>query len=95
MTLTFYIARRFVFMFAAIFAGLGLAGTAGDYFAAAVLVMGVFAGSALWWLALSTGVSLLTRRLNSGFMPWINRISGVIILGFGVVILLNLAVTAT
>ena len=83
-----------ILSFAAIFAGLGLAGTAGDYFAAAVLVMGVFAGSALWWLALSTGVSLLTRRLNSGFMPWINRISGVIILGFGVVILLNLAVTA-
>ncbi|MCB0164725.1 MAG: LysE family transporter [Anaerolineae bacterium] len=80
-----------ILSFAAIFAGLGLVGEAGDYFAATILVLGVFAGSALWWLALSTGVSLLTGRIRSGFMPWINRISGLIILGFGVVILLNLA----
>lgn len=79
-----------ILSFAAIFAGLGLVGTGGDYLAAGVLVLGVFAGSALWWLALSTGVSLLTNRLRSGFMPWINRVSGIIILGFGVVILLNL-----
>lgn len=79
-----------ILSFAAIFAGLGLVGTGGDYLAATILVLGVFAGSALWWLALSTGVSLLTSRINTGVMPWINRVSGLIILGFGVVILLNL-----
>ncbi|MCB0211306.1 MAG: LysE family transporter [Anaerolineae bacterium] len=79
-----------ILSFAAIFAGLGLAGTHGDYLAATVLVAGVFSGSALWWLALSTGVSLIRERLNSKQLIWINRISGLMILGFGVVILFSL-----
>ncbi|MCB0193793.1 MAG: LysE family transporter [Anaerolineae bacterium] len=79
-----------ILSFAAIFAGLGLAGTRGDYLAATVLVAGVFSGSALWWLALSMGVSIVRERINAKQLGWINRISGLIILGFGVAILLTL-----
>ena len=39
--------------FVAIFAGAGLARPHGDYWGAGVLVLGVFLGSALWWLVLS------------------------------------------
>jgi arginine exporter protein ArgO len=45
-------------------------------------VLGVFCGSALWWLLLSSGVSLLRRPLTPDLLRWINRISGVILIGF-------------
>ena len=48
-----------ILSFAAIFAGLGLGETGGGYTLASTLVAGVFAGSALWWLLLSTGVGLV------------------------------------
>ncbi len=79
-----------IISFAAIFAGLGLAGRGGDYAAATALVSGVFAGSALWWVLLSTGVSVFKRRLHSGGLPLVNRISGAVIVSFGLIALLSL-----
>ena len=38
-----------IMSFAAVFAGLGVATTGGDYVLAALLVLGVFIGSMLWW----------------------------------------------
>jgi threonine/homoserine/homoserine lactone efflux protein len=82
-----------IFSFIAIFAGLGWAGTRDEgYGSAALLVLGVFCGSALWWLILSTGVSLVRSRFNPRVMQWVNRISGTIILSFGVVAIASLAV---
>lgn len=78
-----------VLTFVAAFAGLGLANAGGDYGSAGLLVAGVFAGSALWWLLLSAGVGLLRERFGTGVMLWVNRVSGVIILVFGVVALLS------
>ena len=46
-----------ILAFVAIFAGAGLAASAGDQWAAATIVLGVFCGSAAWWLLLSMGVS--------------------------------------
>jgi len=54
-----------------------------------ILVAGVFVGSAFWWLALSLGVGLMRERLGPNLMLWINRLSGMIILVFGIYILLN------
>jgi len=73
-----------IFSFAAIFAGLGFASTSTSYASAALLVLGVFLGSALWWLLLSTGVGLLRQRLDLAALRWVNRLSGMMILGFGV-----------
>lgn len=70
--------------FAAIFAGLGLASTDRSYIAAAILVLGVFSGSALWWLLLSSGFSVFRMRITPRSLWWVNRISGIIITGFGV-----------
>jgi len=72
-----------ILSFAAIFAGLGLAGTGRDYASAGVLVLGVFMGSALWWLVLSGGVDAFRGRFNLQGLQWVNRVSGVIIAGFG------------
>lgn len=79
-----------ILAFAAIFAGLGLAGTDGSYGAAVLLVAGVFAGSALWWLLLSSGAGLLRAKLDGRGMVWINRISGAIITVSGLVALASL-----
>lgn len=80
-----------ILSFAAVFAGLG-AGAAGGGYAAALLVAGVFCGSALWWLLLSGGVSLLRRQIDPSKMMLINRISGIIIAAFGGIALLSITV---
>ncbi len=79
-----------ILSFAAIFAGLGLAGADGDYLSAAILVLGVFLGSGLWWLLLSGGVGLFRNRFEERGLLWVNRVSGVIITGFGVMVLFGL-----
>ena len=80
-----------ILSFIAIFAGLGLAQGKQDYSAAAILVLGVFCGSAAWWLLLSGGVSLIRRRVNTQAMIWVNRLSGAIIVAFGLFALTQLA----
>lgn len=77
-----------IFSFLGVFAGLGLANTGGDYAAAAVLVLGVFVGSALWWLLLSGGVGLFRARIGVGALRWVNRVSGAVITAFGLLALI-------
>jgi predicted secreted hydrolase/threonine/homoserine/homoserine lactone efflux protein len=79
-----------ILSFAAIFAGLGIADTGGDYGAAAALVLGVFVGSGLWWLLLSSIASVLRSQFNTRALLWINRVSGFIILVFGLIALSSL-----
>ncbi len=73
-----------VLAFLAIFAGLGLAAEGRDFAAAGMLVLGVFAGSLLWWLLLAGGVGLLRGRLTPAALGGINRVSGVLIAAFGI-----------
>jgi len=75
-----------ILMFLAVFAGLGVVQTGGAL-TAALLILGVFLGSALWWLLLSGGVSLLRERFTPRAMHWVNRCSGAIILAFGLLAL--------
>jgi len=79
-----------ILSFAAIFAGLGLANTSGDYVSAGILVLGVFTGSALWWLALSGGVGMFRAKFTPDWLRWVNRISGAVITTFGLLALLSL-----
>jgi threonine/homoserine/homoserine lactone efflux protein len=79
-----------ILSFVAVFAGLGLADTGGDYVAALTLVAGVFLGSALWWLLLSGGVGMLRMRFDARGLLWVNRVSGAVIVAFGVFALATL-----
>lgn len=78
-----------ILSFAAMFAGLGLAEGDQGYGAAVVLVLGVFTGSALWWLLLSGSVSLFRDRFTTQALRWVNRLSGLTVTVFGVFSLLR------
>lgn len=78
-----------ILSFAAIFVGVGASSTLNS----ADMVLGVFLGSALWWLLLSVATSMLRERLNLVGMRIINRGSGCIICGFGVLALVSLFVS--
>jgi threonine/homoserine/homoserine lactone efflux protein len=76
-----------ILSFLAIFAGLRVGTTDGDYLSAGVLVFGVFLGSASWWFTLSFLVGLFRDRFDTTWKTWINRIAGMIVFVFGVIIL--------
>jgi threonine/homoserine/homoserine lactone efflux protein len=80
-----------ILSFVAVFAGFGLAeaGATRNYWGAGLLVLGVFLGSALWWLILSSGVAWFRNRLTPAALRRINQLSGLIILGFGIWSLIN------
>jgi threonine/homoserine/homoserine lactone efflux protein len=80
-----------ILAFAAVFAGLGLAEAAGGYASAGLLVLGVFLGSASWWLLLSGIVGAFRERFTPAALLWVNRVSGLIILGFGAYALITAA----
>jgi threonine/homoserine/homoserine lactone efflux protein len=71
-----------ILSFVAVFAGFGL-GASPNYLSASALVAGVFIGSAIWWLLLSGGVALFRARVTDRWMQAINRLSGSVILAFG------------
>lgn len=75
-----------ILMFAGLFAGSGRAAT-GNYATATLLVTGVFLGSALWWFLLSFGASLFRTKVNAPNLHSLNKISGLILLVFGVIAL--------
>jgi threonine/homoserine/homoserine lactone efflux protein len=76
-----------ILSFIAIFAGLGIADPDQGRIEAGVMVIGVFLGSALWWLALSWGVNLFRASLNPQRLRWLNKLAGGAIFAFGVVAL--------
>jgi len=79
-----------IISFAAIFAGLGVGTNDGNYLLASLLVFGVFIGSMLWWLILSTSVNLLRSKFDEKRLKWVNRLSGLIIAGFGILSLITI-----
>lgn len=74
--------------FIAIFGGVGgLVAENPSMMAASALVVAVFVGSSLWWLGVTMFVGLLRHRMTDQTLILINRISGVLIAVFGLVVL--------
>lgn len=73
-----------IMSFAAVFASAGLVAQAGVGSAVTVTV-GVACGSLAWWLALSTGVWAVRHAVSPRAMVIVNRVSGAVIVAFGVV----------
>lgn len=92
-TLFLTLANPMTFLaFAAVFAGMGVVDISGRYISACLLVAGVFVGSTLWWLALSTVAGMFAGKLTCRKLTWLNRTSGAVIAGFGILVLLSLII---
>jgi threonine/homoserine/homoserine lactone efflux protein len=73
-----------ILSFGAVFAGLGVMASGENYLSSCLVVMGVFLGSSIWWLILSGTVYRLRDTFNYQGLLWVNRIAGILILGFGI-----------
>ncbi|WP_141433540.1 LysE family translocator [Bacillus sp. 03113] len=82
-----------ILSFIGIFAGLGISNSQVNHFTPSILVLGVFFGSALWWILLCSVVSLIQKHLNTAMLLWINRLSGLIIFVFGVTSLYSIVLS--
>jgi threonine/homoserine/homoserine lactone efflux protein len=83
--------------FAAVFAGLGVTSVGmvlGARSAAAALVVGVFLGSALWWLILSTCIGRLRHYIGVRTLTLINRVCGTVLTAFGLYAIASLLLVA-
>jgi len=70
-----------ILFFVGIFAGLGIVSESIHYASAA--------GSAAWWLLLSGATGLFRSKISEGKLALVNKISGVVILAFGVAALIS------
>jgi threonine/homoserine/homoserine lactone efflux protein len=77
-----------ILAFAAIFTGLGIT-LGSDSISAALLVAGVFLGSAAWWVVLSAGVGASRTWFSGVGMRSVNRVAGAAIATFGMMALLD------
>jgi threonine/homoserine/homoserine lactone efflux protein len=74
-----------IFSFVAIFASLGIVYSKTNPISTLLLIGGVFAGSAIWWVFLSGMARRLKTQFTESFIKKINYVSGVLIAGFGLV----------
>jgi len=62
-----------ILAFLAIFAGIGFAGSDATLGRAAILVLGVWLGSLLWWAGLAAGAGMLRLTFERKHLVWINH----------------------
>lgn len=79
-----------IMSFIAVFASVGVKELEAAKESTLIIVLGVFLGSLLWWLVLCVLVSKARATLSKNSIRTINRISGVVVIGFGVLCLSKL-----
>lgn len=80
-----------ILSFLAIFAGVGTGTSTHAGWSAAALVLGVLIGSAIWWVFLSNTIGAVRARVTPGHLRWINRLSGSVLLAFGLLAFASIA----
>jgi len=78
-----------ILFFAGIFAGLGIASESIRYTSAGLMVVGVFSGSATWWLLLSGVTGIFRNKISQSKLALVNKISGCVITAFGLTALVS------
>lgn len=73
-----------VFFFGAVFASTGVLKGDNSFLELVEVVVGVFTGGMLWWLILTTVVNVFRSKFRLKRLWWINKITGAIIVIFGI-----------
>lgn len=80
-----------LFGFVIIFSGIGgLVSLPGSFAQSGQLVFAVMAGSFMWWVLLARVASLFQTRISARGLTLINRVAGLAIIAFGLVVLTDL-----
>jgi threonine/homoserine/homoserine lactone efflux protein len=78
-----------LFVFAAVFAGVGLNKIIGDNWSGTFLVAGVFLGSLSWFTLLTALVHFFREKITANGVTLVNKIAGTLLILFGAFALLN------
>lgn len=81
-----------IIMFAGIFSWFNIGINEISSLSGLLLISGIFIGSALWFFTLSSAVELLRHKFSSKHLLWINKLSGLIILGLALIIFLKIVI---
>lgn len=79
-----------IFTFIALFSSLGVAMLVTNGFSAAIAAFGVFCGSALWWITLTSIVQLLRKKVTARSLTQINKLAGTVIILLGIASIIKL-----
>lgn len=72
-----------IISFAGVYAGLGIGHDKASIQGALIMTLGVFLGSAAWWMILSFTASLIKENMHVESSMWLNRLSGSMLFGLG------------
>lgn len=78
-----------VFFFGAVFASTGILKGENSFLELIEVVVGVFTGAMLWWLILTTVVNVFRSKFRLKRLWWINKITGAVIVIFGLVAIIG------
>ena len=82
----------YILVFITLFAALGISSEGHHTAVNLLLILGVLIGAACWWFTLTYAVSKLRRRFRLRHLWWINKITGAVIIAFGMLLLLSIVV---
>ncbi|MDE5944757.1 MAG: LysE family transporter [Rikenella sp.] len=82
----------YILVFITLFAALGISSEGHSTGWNLLLLLGVLGGAASWWFTLTYVVSRLRRRFRLRHLWWINKITGGVIVLFGVLLVLSIVV---
>jgi len=82
-----------IFIFLALFPGMNISFTGPWYLIPLIIVAGIFLGASAWWLAFSYTVSRFSRTMRLRNIVTITRVTGAIIIGTGIIVLLSLFIS--
>ncbi|MCF6240306.1 MAG: LysE family translocator [Bacteroidales bacterium] len=77
-----------IIVFGAAFAGLGL-NEAQENKEVILTITGIFIGATAWWTSLTSLVNIFKAKINLRKMFWINRITGILVVLFGIAIIIG------
>jgi len=82
-----------ILFFAIIIPGFGAVISGATWINPALFVIGVFAGEMAWWVILCGSIGSMRSYLTQERLHTINRLAGLVIAAFGVVLIASLFVT--